>query len=183
MAEASYRLAKFRREAAEAGVRDYEAAVFPREVDAADEEIALARSDFQRVEEDFDRASELLRRNPLNADGVATAGANVFTVDKARFRLEQAQMTKSMLLIFTREKTLERPRARVAEARADELARKATGESERARAKPVARRTGARVLLAPIEGTARLASPTSAVAVGAKVFEEQLLLRVVPSGK
>ena len=39
------------------------------------------------------------------------------------------------------------------------------------------------MVLAPIDGTVRLARPARLVEVGAEVCKDQLLLRVMPSGK
>jgi hypothetical protein len=63
------------------------------------------------------------------------------------------------------------------------LAKKATLELERSKVHGIGSRTRASVILAPIDGTVRLARPSRLVEVGAEVCQDQHLLRIVPAEK
>src|SRR4051794_34834639 len=111
----------------------------------------------------------MIRRNPLNADGVGNADANKFAVEKARYSLEQAQTKKHMVVTYIRDKTHKELRAAVEKARSDELAKKAKVEVGRAKVKALEATIRPGVVLAPIDGTVVLAKPARLVAVGAEV--------------
>jgi biotin carboxyl carrier protein len=182
-AEASYQQAKLAHQVAEVAVVEYEQGTFKQSLETIEGNIALAQAELKRAEDRYDWASRMLQRNPMFGDGVARAEANKFNVDRARFTLEQARTSKDVLQKYTKDKTLTELRGEVEKARADERAKKEAWEAERANVKRIEWQARAQVVLAPIDGTARLARPTRLVEAGAEVCKDQLLLRVVPTGK
>ncbi len=179
-AEASYQQAKLTREVAEIAVTEYEKGTYKQELETILGDIAMARADLQRAEDRLDWSRRMREKKYVSE---AQLKSDKLTHDKARFTLEQAQTKKVVLLRYTKDKTLKELRAEVEKARADELAKKATLDLERSKVKGIERQAGARVVLAPADGTVRLARPARLVEVGAEVCKDQLLLRIVPLGK
>jgi HlyD family secretion protein len=182
-AAASYDQAGLAREVAEIAVMEYEQGIFRQSLETIQGDIAMAQAELKRAEDRHEQSQKRIRKNPLNADGVAGANADKFSLDKARFTLEQALVSKDVLLKYTKEKTIKELRSEVEKARSDELARKRALDAELARVKSLEGPTRPSVVLAPVEGTVVLAKPARLVAVGAEVCKDQLLLRVVPSGR
>ncbi len=183
-AEASYQQAKLTREVAEVALIEYEEGSFHLDVQIAEDEITVAESNLKRAEDRLQWMRKVLERNPPRyAGGGSQITSDKFNVDKARYVLEQARAKKAVLLKLSKDKTLKGLRAEVVKARADERAKKATLDLERSKVKGIERQAGARVVLAPADGTVRLARPSRLVEVGAEVCKDQLLLRIVPPGK
>lgn len=179
-AEAAYEQARLTREVAEVAVNEYEQGTFKQSLETVQGDVAMARAELKRAEDNYERAQKMIRNNPLNADGVAGANANKFTVDKARFSLETAETNKDVLVKYTKEKRLRELRAEVEKARTDEMAKKIALNRERAKASSLKETLRPGVILAPIGGTVVLARPARLVSVGAEVCKDQLLLRIVP---
>ncbi len=172
-AEASCQQAKRARESAETAVVEYENVTFKRALETAEGEIALAQADLKRSQDRLARSTQL-RAN--GQDIYAQQSADKFDFQKAEFTVEQAMTRKEILLKYTKGKTLKELHAKVVAARTDETARKI----ERTKAQEIERQAGARVVLAPTDGTVRLARPTGPVKVGARLGKGQLLLSIVP---
>jgi HlyD family secretion protein len=183
-ADASYGQARLTREVAEIAVKDYEQGVFRQNVETTDGEIALAMAELKRAEDRLAWTRRVLEKTPpRHVDGGSRIVSDKLSVDKARFVLEQVRTKKDVLLKYTKDKTLKELRAEVEKARSDELAKKVTLDAERARAKALEATSRPGVVLAPVDGTVALAKPARLVATGSEVCKDQLLLRVVPSGK
>ncbi len=179
-AEAAYRQAELTRQVAEVAVKEYEEGIFKQNLETANGHIAMARAELKRAEDRYDWVRKMVEKKFASE---AQKTSDKLNLDKAKFALEQAVTSHDILIKFTKDKTTKELRAKVEKARADELAKKAALELERSKVKGIESRTRANVILAPFDGTVRLARPSRLVEVGAEVCQDQHLLRVMPLEK
>lgn len=149
-AQMAYDDAQFKFEVAEVAVTEYELGTSKQQLETIEYDITLARADLKRDEDRFEDAKvhveetktliERLGQMPKVTIGDIMseyyAGQNRkmaenqvqsarFSIDKAKFTLEQANVAKEVLLKYTKPKTLLGLRAEGKKAEADALAKKA----------------------------------------------------------
>ena len=179
-AEASYQQARLTREVAETAVAEYVEGTFKQHLETIQGNIAMAEADLKRAEDRYAWSRRMAEKKFISD---AQKTSDKLSLDKARFALEQVITNRAVLLTYTKAKTIKGLRAEAEKARSDELAKKATLDLERSKPKETERQARPGVVLAPTDGTVVLARPTRLVEVGAEVCKDQLLLRVMPSGK
>ena len=148
-AKANFGNAELTREIAEIGVVEYEEGIFKQDAAVASGEVKLAESDWQRAQDAIEFTKERLTQLKLASKGTAGDVATVYLYEdnvlnaearepKARLALEQAQNKLKMLQEYTKPRKMKELQAVVLKARADELAKKADLEVEKARLDRVA---------------------------------------------
>jgi HlyD family secretion protein len=186
-AEAAYAQSRLSREVAEVAAREYEEGTFNQELEMVNADIALAQVELQRASDRLEWKTRLL---PLRPVSPAQELSDRLAMNKARFTLEQTNTSKKVFLEFTKPKRIKELRTEVEKARAEERSMKATYEREKtkyelekAKHEGLRREASKVQVLAPIDGSVRLARPTRLVEEGAEISEGQLILRVVPDSK
>jgi hypothetical protein len=125
-AQAAYQNAKLTREVAEIAVTEYEQGIFKQDIETAEGQIALARSDLKRAE------GRLTWSNGMRKKGYISKAQQIAddrALQRAVFALEQAEMAKLVLEKYTKDKTIKELKSEVEKARSDERAKKATLEA------------------------------------------------------
>jgi HlyD family secretion protein len=179
-AETAYQQAKLSREVAEVAVHEYEEGTYKQQLETVNGDIALAQADLQRTRDRLEWAQRMREKQYISP---AQELSDRLAMNKAKYTLEQTNTSKKVLLEFTKEKTIKQLRAEVEKARAEELSRQATYELAKTKGNGLRRQVKNVQILAPIDGSVRLARPTRLVEEGAAVCEGQLLLRIVPDLK
>jgi HlyD family secretion protein len=129
VAQAAYQNSLLTRQVAEIALIEYREGVYRAERETVLGEIALAESDFKHAEDRLEWSNRMLARGAVSKD---QNRADEMTLKQKTFALEQAQSRKKVLEEYTRQKTLKELQSEVEKAKADELARKAAYERERA---------------------------------------------------
>ena len=112
--EADYHNARLTREIAEIVVVEYEEGIFKQDLATVDGEIKLAESDLSRPRDRLEWARRMLKKGFVPP---ATVTAEELTLRKARFALEQVQSKKTVLVGYTKGKTIkETPKSEVEKA-------------------------------------------------------------------
>jgi hypothetical protein len=128
--EATYQNAKLTREVTEIAAVEYKEGVFPAEVEITRGQIALADSDRRRAEDRVEWASRMLRKGYVSKGQVLSER---LALSRAVDSEEQALTRMSVLLKYTRDKTIKELQSEVEKARTNEQASKATLDRERAK--------------------------------------------------
>jgi HlyD family secretion protein len=178
-AEASYAEASLTREVAEVELRHYEEG-FKLQLDDIDRDTAQAETELQRARDRLEQTTRLLPTYPAPPRHNQSVW---LAVNKAKFTLEQLATSKKILIEFTRPKRIKELRGEIEKARVEEQSTKATYEREKAKEDGLRSQSRNVQILAPIDGTVRLARPARLVEEGAEVCEGQLILRIVPDSK
>lgn len=199
-AETAYEIAKGDRKSAEVAVTEYTDAVYPGELQAAEAEIALARSAIKRAEERLKRtraAGERLNALLVERGGTKTSAdvmaaldiedrldATEQVIDREHKALEIGQSKRSVLEKYTRVKTLKRLTSEVEKAAAIESAKHNTWEQERSKEERLNRQIRNCRILAPSDGTLTYAFypdrlPGQQIGPGTLVQERQKILSIV----
>jgi HlyD family secretion protein len=129
-AKARLEIAKQTGELAKIAVEEYEELNFPRDLATAEGEIKLAETDLSRSEDRLEWAKRMLGKKYITQAQKVSEDLNA---RKARFTLEQAQSKKTVLVKYTKSKTIKELIGEVEKARADELEKKAIWELEKAK--------------------------------------------------
>jgi hypothetical protein len=130
VAEAAYENARLTREVAEIAAVEFKEGISREEVEVASGEIALADSDRTRAADRVEWSSRMLHKGYLSKGRVYSEG---LAFRRAVFSEEQALERMKGLQKSTRDQTTQELRSEVAKARADEAAKKATFDRERAK--------------------------------------------------
>ncbi len=148
-AEAIHKNAVATREDAEMGVADYLEGPFKQDLQTVQGEIALGETDVKRATERLDWSTKMTAKGFLKQD---TKAADERTVAVAKFRLEQAQSRKSILVKYTKQKATKLLIAEVEKARADELNKLAELELARDLKSKLTQQVEGCKIIAPIAG-------------------------------
>jgi HlyD family secretion protein len=127
-AKAHFEIARQTSELAKIAVEEYEELKFPRDLATVEGEIKLAESDLSRSEDRAEWAKRMFEKKHVSP---AVKVSEELSLKKARFALEQAQSVKSVLVKYTKDKTIKELESEVEKARSDELAKHATWELEK----------------------------------------------------
>jgi len=130
-ATANYLNAKLTREVAEIAVTEYTEGILKQDLEVAENEIALAKSDLTRAQEKLAPVKRERERDETAKWSLAEREKEAY---RARLRFQHAQERKTNLENVVKEKTLNELNDEVAAARANELAKKAVYEQEKATA-------------------------------------------------
>jgi len=117
-AKASFEIAKLTREIAEIAVEEYEEVGYPRDLASVEGEIKLAEAEVLRSE---DRVGWAKRMHEKGYVSQAQKTAEEMNAKKTQFALEQTQSKRSVLVEYTKNKTIKELRREVEKARSDEL--------------------------------------------------------------
>jgi HlyD family secretion protein len=175
-AEADVHGTRIAREVAALAVTEYKEGLFAQEIAAVRGEIKLAEADLARAE---DRVDWTRRMYEKGYSSMAEKVSEELTLKKARFALEVAQSKMSVLLNYTKNKTIKALTGSVETARARELAKQATLERERSVQRKLIDQIKRCSVAAPVGGRIEYAAPIGA---GAVVHDGQLIFRIVPDG-
>ena len=148
-AEANHENAKLTREVAEIAVVEYEEGIYKQDLSTVEGEIKLAESDLSLSKYRLDWARSMHKKGYVSK---ATVVSEELMLKKARFALEQTQSKKTVLVGYTRGKTVKELRSEVEKARSDELAKKATYELESTKEKKLIKQIAACDIPAPADG-------------------------------
>jgi RNA polymerase sigma factor (sigma-70 family) len=176
-AEANYRNAISTLEVAEIAVKEYTEGIFKQDMQTVLGELKLAASDLNRVIDRVEWASRMRDKGYVTQEQVTNED---LALQKAVFAIEQAMSKRKVLEKYTKEKTTKELKSEVEKARADMLAKRATGELEKAKTKHLERDLAHCKIIAPADGELILAS---GVEKGATVRERQLIFRVVTESR
>jgi hypothetical protein len=138
-AEADYNNSKLARTLAEIALEEYEESTFTADLAAIDGEIARAESNLIRAEE---RTARARRMYELGQAPFATKNSEELGLKKAQFTLEQAQAKRTVLVDYTKAKTIKELKSAVEKARSNELAKMQTWLREKAAASELERQPG-----------------------------------------
>jgi hypothetical protein len=127
---AAYEIARATRELAEIAVEEYAWSRYPEDLAVVDCEIKLAESDLVRSEDRFNWAKRMFEKGFVS---IATKASEELSFKEAQFALEQARSKKKLLVDHTKAKTVKGLQADVEKARAEELAKQAAWEREKAK--------------------------------------------------
>ena len=141
-AKAVYEIAKATRELAEIAVEEYAWRSYPQDLATVNGEIQLAESDLARSEDRVDWAKRMFDKGFVS---MATKASEELTFKKAQFALEQARSKRRVLVEYTKAKTVKGLQSVVEKARADELAKQAAWEREKAKQADLERQLPARL--------------------------------------
>jgi HlyD family secretion protein len=175
-AEADVHGTRIAREVAALAVTEYKEGLFAQEMATVQGEIKVAESDLSRAEDRLDWATRMFAKGYSSKAEQVT---EVLTMKKTRFALEQAESKLSVLLNYTKDKTIKALTGSVETARACELAKQAALERERSVQRKLIDQIKRCSVAAPVGGRIEYSSPIGA---GAVVHDGQLLFRVVPDG-
>ena len=131
-AKASYELARWSRELAEIAVEEYLEVIHPQELTTVEGEVKLTESDLAHAKDRVSWAEKMFRKSYLAR---AQLVAEELNFQKARFALEQAQNSRIVLELYTKDKTVQELKRAVEKARSDERIKEEAWE----RAKGIAR--------------------------------------------
>jgi hypothetical protein len=129
-AKAAYEIARLNREVAEIAVIEYQEGIFAQDLATIEGEIKLAESDLARARDRVEWARRMHKKGFLD---LTAKVSEELALKKATFALEQAQSKKKVLIQYTLWKTIKELESEVAKAQADELAKKAAWEREKAK--------------------------------------------------
>ena len=198
-AEAAYKASRLTRELAEIAVVEYTKGIADQdrktllyEIDAAGAAVAKSEARLGRTRQTRDRirdAIDLLKKTASPADILAefeiedVLEAAEQDSAKKKASLTQAKSKLARLETSTRPTTIKKLTAGVAEARADELAKLAAWNLEKAKAEKLSRQIENCKLRAPAEGVVVFANDSSgrnrhAIAVGATVRQHQIIFKM-----
>jgi RNA polymerase sigma factor (sigma-70 family) len=127
MAKASYEIAKLTRELAELAVEEYQEVIYPRDLATVGAEIKRAESDLARSDDRLQWAKRMFEKKQISQDQRISEELNR---KKAKFALEQALSKRSVLVDYTKGKTIKELQSAVEKARSDERAKQAACEVE-----------------------------------------------------
>jgi hypothetical protein len=128
-AEAAYSNAKLTREIAEITLSEYEEGIFVQDLAALEGEIKLAESNLSLAEERLDWARKMFDKGFVSQ---ATKISEELSLKRDVFALEQVVTKKNVLVDYTKKKTIKQLKSEIELSRANELARKAAWEREKA---------------------------------------------------
>ncbi|WP_435007804.1 hypothetical protein P12x_005069 [Tundrisphaera lichenicola] len=126
---AEHSRARLTREVAEYALREYTEGVFKQDLAAIDGEIAMSKSDLERMTDRTKWSDDMIRKGRVLKASNPTD--HLMMLNKARFELEQSRTKREVLLKYTRDKTIKELQAEIQKARSDERARLAAYQSER----------------------------------------------------
>ena len=154
--EGEYDKAKLKTEVAEIMVTVYEAGTFKQTLETIERDIAMANAEVKRAENRFEEARNHVEETKALVERIGQmpkehigelmseyyAGQNrkaaenqvqsaKSSIDKAKISIEQAETSKKVLLEYIKEKTIKELKAKVEEARADALMKRAELELAR----------------------------------------------------
>ncbi len=196
-AEAQYRNARLAREVAETAVAEYREGVYPTEVAEVTNEIELSQSAHPKLVDRIERTRKALDQlNELQRNGRSGGPADIVAALDLRDRIDDAELSlgrqqRSIAQAEARRDTLKNyifPRKvkelerQVSKAHADELAKQATWELEKAREEKLRSQIHNCTLKAPIDGLVIYASdPTrgSEITEGATVLYGEKLVQIL----
>ncbi len=186
-AEASFKQAFLTREVAEYAVKEYVEGVFKQNLSTIDGKIALAKSDLERA---IDRVEWSNRVKTLGYLSTAQNIADQLSKDRSTFELEQAQTERTVLLKYTKDKTVKELDSEVQKAKADELSKQSTYELEKIKEAKLERQIKACVLKAPGDGIVvyaneqgRMGQNQLQIEEGASVRERQKIFSLPDTSK
>jgi RND family efflux transporter MFP subunit len=148
-AEANHETARLTREVAEISVIEYEQGIYVQDEATVNGEITLAESDLSRQEDRVDWARRMHEKGYVS---LATKVSEELALKKAQFALDQAKTKKTVLVDFTKKKTVKELKSEVEKSLSDELAKKATWELEVSKEKKLEKQIAACELRAPNDG-------------------------------
>ncbi len=182
-AEANFLNAKLTREVAEIAVKEYKEGVYVQELNSYESDIKLAESELLRSSDRLDWARRMFDKGYVS---MATKTSEELNYKKAQLTLEQAQQKKSVLVNYTREKTIKELESDVKKASSDELAKQATWELEKGKENKLEKQIGYCTMTAPIDGlivyandpSRMFGSNQSQIEEGATVRERQKIISI-----
>jgi len=138
-AEAEYHNARLTREIAEIAVLEYAEGILFQDIATVNGEIKLAESDLSRSQDRLDWARRMFDKGNI---AMATKVSEELALKKAVFALQKAQVKKKVLVDYTKPKTIKELKSEGEKARANELAKKAAWQREKAREAELERQVG-----------------------------------------
>ena len=129
-ARAASEIARLTREIAELAIEEYEEVGYPQDLATAEGQIKLAESDLGRSQDRLAWSGRMIEKGNVSK---SVKHADELAVERARFDLEQAGTSRKVLVDYTRRKTIKALQVEVEKARADELAKGATWDLEKAK--------------------------------------------------
>jgi multidrug efflux pump subunit AcrA (membrane-fusion protein) len=148
-AEAEYKQAKLTLEVSQISVQEYEKGTYPSDIQTADGELALAKSDLERAKDRKEWADRMLLQKLLSESQHL---ADVFALQKAEFTLKQATTKREVLEKYTYNKEMTELKANVKKAESDTLAKEQTYELEKSKEDKLVTQIKNCKLYAPIDG-------------------------------
>lgn len=148
-ADASFQQAKLTREVAEVAVTEYEQGTLKQEIETIQGDIALAKADLKRAEDRYAWTVKMAEKGYVSEASKVSDG---FSLEKAKFTLEQAQTRLDVLQKFTKDKTIKELKAEVEKAHSDELAKAATLSLEKDKEAKLVKQIEHCILKAPGDG-------------------------------
>jgi RND family efflux transporter MFP subunit len=168
---------------AEIAVVEYKEGIFVQDFATVEGEIKLSESDLARSEDRLEWARRMFDKGYVS---MAQKVSEELTLKKAQFALEQAQSKRTVLIKYTKGKTIKELESEVEKARSDELAKQATWELEKGKEEKLEKQIANCTLTAPIDGlvvyandpTRSFGSNQPQVEEGATVRERQKLISI-----
>ena len=148
-AEASYQQAHLTREVAEYAVKEYVEGVFKQDEATSKGEIALAKSDLERAADRVTWSTKMFDKGYVSK---ASNVADILSLARAKFELEQAETQMDVLIKYTKDKQVKSLNSDVEKARADELSKKSSWSLEQIKEAKLERQIKACILKAPGDG-------------------------------
>jgi HlyD family secretion protein len=180
-AEAACQQARRSAELAKIAVTEYVQGSLPQDLQVAKGEIALAESERKRAEDRLDWTKRQYTKGRVSGRQKTMAE---LMLQKAKFRLEQAQTKLSVLEKYTKEKTIKELQSQVEKAVSDVVLKESAYDLEATTQKALEAQVAHCRIVAPASGRvvyARRAGdgPRPAIEEGATVRQGQLLFRIV----
>jgi hypothetical protein len=129
-AEAELRKSELTLEIAKNALDEFQKGNFPAEIQQAEADIALARSDVERANDQKNWADRMLKKGSISESQHL---ANVFELQKAEFTLKQARTKREVLEKYTKHKEVARLERAVKEAEEQVAEKKALDQVAKAR--------------------------------------------------
>jgi HlyD family secretion protein len=161
-------------EVAKMAVKEYEEGIFAMDLSTVKGEIKLAESDLSRAEDRVEWSRRMYKKGYVSE---AAKNTEEFSLNRARFALEQAEGKLKVLEQYTKPKTILDLKSEVEKAHSDELAKKATWDLENTKEKKLEVQIAACEIRAPSDGLVVYANDPNRAFSGAPQIEEGATIR------
>jgi HlyD family secretion protein len=192
-AEAAVQHAQRTRDVAQSALTEYVEGLFPQELQTVSGEVSLAESELKRADGRAALSKRMFEKGMLPKRNKIT---DELLLQKAKFRLEQAQAKKNVLEKYTKSKMTKELMTQVEKAKSDEVAKKALQAFEEAKQDRLRKQIDRCKMFAPVSGhlyysrtdeeaAARVIDEDTPrpIEPGASVREGQFLFRIIPEGE
>ncbi|MGP0068612.1 MAG: sigma-70 family RNA polymerase sigma factor [Isosphaeraceae bacterium] len=171
-ARAEYQNARLTREVAEIAVVEYQEGIFLSELQDIVGDIQIAEAELDLAEVEL-RAAKLIVPESAKGLGVKRAELDVF---RAKIAIKKAKARRSLLVDYTKPRTIKQLKAEVEKARGDELSKQSIWDLEKTKQARLERQIANCAIVAPIDGYIR-----NSRVMGLKVHQQQTLFEIVPA--